>query len=428
MDVSQQESTKNNFKGGYGTRLRRHAENQALLKDNDVRFWYLNIKNGAAATGDSYLRGLGVFCERTGVTAQQLLKMKNKYRDNLIAGYVPKFGKGATAYAVKVLRSFFAQFPSKRIVLRPVNLKRIPRPRVDKMHIPEVEELGLVLRAAGDLRAKAAISITAFGGQRLEVLGNYDGTDGLKLGDFPEAKFEDGKFVSLGKAPVRFIVRQELSKKDFQSFSFIGPEGTEYVTKYLIDRAASGEVLTKDSPLIAPKQPQRQALLTKKHPRQFIRQVNISDILRKVMRKVPAMNGNPPNIWRSYFVMHTDMSPWNKDEREFCANHQGDISAVYGLHKPLPPIRMEEIRKGYASALPFLEPSNPEREVAARLSKIEQGIREQQPQPVKVGPEQQPQPVRVEHKVVTRAELQEHVGFGWRFVADLRDGSYIIER
>jgi len=342
--------------------------------------------------------------------------MKNKARDNLIAEYVPKYGKGAAAYAVKVLISFFNQFPSKRIVLRPVNLKRIPRPRVDKMHIPEVEELGLVLLAA-DLRAKAAISITAFGGQRLEVLGNYGGSDGLKLGDFPEAKFEDGKFVSLGKAPVRFIVRQELSKKDFQSFSFIGPEGTEYVTKYLIDRAASGEVLTKDSPLIAPKQPQRQALLTKKHPRQFIRQVNISDILRKVMRKVPAMNGNPPNIWRSYFVMHTDMSPWNKDEREFCANHQGDISAVYGLHKPLPPIRMEEIRKGYASALPFLEPSNPEREVAARLSKIEQGIREQQP--AKVGPEQ---------KIVSRNELQESIGFGWHFVADLHDGSYIIGR
>src|SRR5207249_1647270 len=126
----QQESTKNNFEGGYSTRLRRHAANQALLKDNDVRLWYLNVKNGAAATGDSYLRGLGVFCERNCVTPRQLVTMKNKVRDNLIAEYIPKYGKGATAYAVKVLRSFFAQFPSKRIVLRPINLKRIPRPRV----------------------------------------------------------------------------------------------------------------------------------------------------------------------------------------------------------------------------------------------------------------------------------------------------------
>src|SRR5207237_2086294 len=132
----------------------------------------------------------------------------------------------------------------------------------------------------------------------------------------------------LGQAPVRFIVREPLSKKDHEYFGFIGSEGAEYLTKYLLSRVVAGEVLTKESPLIAPKQPQRQALLTKKHPRQFIRQVNVSDIIRKVMRKVHAMNGNPPNIWRSYFVMHTDMRPLNKDERDFCENHHGDISAV----------------------------------------------------------------------------------------------------
>ncbi len=415
MDVFQQESTKNNFKGGYGTRLRRHAANQALLRDNDVRRWYENNKRGAAATADSYLRGLGVFCERTGVTPQQLVKMSNKVRDELIEDYVPKFGAGATKYTFKVLKSFFARFPSRRIVLRPINFGRIPKPRRDAMRVPGVEELGLVLRAA-DLRARAAISMMAFGGCRIECLGNYDGTDGLRLGDFPDANFVDGK-CNLGQAPVRFIIRETLSKKDHEYFGFIGGEGAEYITKYLLSRVVSGEVLTKESPLIAPKQPQRQALLTKKHPRRFIRQVNISDLLRRPMKQVDAMNGNPPYIWRSFYITHTDMSPWNKEEREFACGHQGEISAVYGLHKQLPPVRIEAIRKGYASALPFLEPSNPEREVAARLSKIEQGIRQQQP--AKASPEQ---------KIVSRNELQESIGFGWHFVADLHDGTYIIER
>ena len=82
-------------------------------------------------------------------------------------------------------------------------------------------------------------------------------------------------------------------------------------------------------------------------------------------------------------------------------------------------MRIEQIRKGYTSALPFLEPSNPEREVAARLSKIEQGIREQQPQPAKNGPEQ---------KIVNLEEMEESIGFGWRFVHALADGRYIISR
>src|SRR2546422_3450361 len=245
MDVPQQESKVNNFKGGYGTRLRRHAANQALLKDNDVRRWYENNRRGAAATADSYLRGLGVFCERMGVTPKQLVKMSNKVRDELIEDYIPKFGAGATKYTVKVLKSFFARFPSRRIVLRPINLGRIPKPRRDAMRVPDVEELGTVFHAA-DLRAKAAISMMAFGGTRIECLGNYDGTDGIRLGDFPDAKFVDGNVI-LGPAPVRFIVRETLSKKDHEYFGFIGAEGAEYLTKYLLNRVVNGgEVLTKD--------------------------------------------------------------------------------------------------------------------------------------------------------------------------------------
>jgi hypothetical protein len=51
--------------------------------------------------------------------------------------------------------------------------------------VPSQQELGRILNAAG-LREKVAIMLVAAGGGRIEILGNYDGVDGLRLRDFPE--------------------------------------------------------------------------------------------------------------------------------------------------------------------------------------------------------------------------------------------------
>jgi len=51
----------------------------------------------------------------------------------------------------------------------------------------------------------------AYAGLRLEVLGNYKGNNGLKLGDFPEIEINDCK-VEFKEIPTMILVRSNLSK------------------------------------------------------------------------------------------------------------------------------------------------------------------------------------------------------------------------
>jgi hypothetical protein len=58
----------------------------------------------------------------------------------------------------------------------------------------------------------------AFSGLRPQTLGNYDGTDGIRLGDFLEAEIrQDG--VEFRKTPTMLIVRKNLSKARHQYFT-----------------------------------------------------------------------------------------------------------------------------------------------------------------------------------------------------------------
>jgi hypothetical protein len=58
-------------------------------------------------------------------------------------------------------------------------------PTLIEKKVPSQEELGRILNVAG-LREKVAVMLVAAGGGRIEILGNYDGSDGLRLRDFPE--------------------------------------------------------------------------------------------------------------------------------------------------------------------------------------------------------------------------------------------------
>ncbi|MFN4337240.1 MAG: hypothetical protein ACK4FV_06660 [Candidatus Nitrosocaldus sp.] len=52
--------------------------------------------------------------------------------------------------------------------------------------VPSKDELTRILRMATP-RARVAIALMAYSGLRPESIGNYDGTDGLRLSDMPEA-------------------------------------------------------------------------------------------------------------------------------------------------------------------------------------------------------------------------------------------------
>jgi len=133
-----------------------------------------------------------------------------------------------------------------------INIKiKSSQPKIAQTErVPTKDELRKILSVA-DVRARAAIGLMAFFGLRPEVLGNYRGTDGLKVRDIPE--LEIGSRVEFVRVPAMVIVRANLSKAGHQYFTFLGEEGCEYLEDYLNYRLKQGEILTENSPIIAPK-------------------------------------------------------------------------------------------------------------------------------------------------------------------------------
>jgi len=63
-------------------------------------------------------------------------------------------------------------------------------PRIADERVPNKEELDRILRMAAP-RDRVSIALMAFSGLRPESLGNYDGSDGIRLGDFVEAEIRE---------------------------------------------------------------------------------------------------------------------------------------------------------------------------------------------------------------------------------------------
>lgn len=89
----------------------------------------------------------------------------------------------------------------------------------------------------------------AHSGLRIETLGNYEGTDGLRVRDLPEMRL-DRKSVRFERIPAVVIVREELSKAGHRYFTFLSEEGCQYLKDYLEERMKQGERLGGDSAII----------------------------------------------------------------------------------------------------------------------------------------------------------------------------------
>ncbi len=130
-----------------------------------------------------------------------------------------------------------------------VNIKgESDTPRITDERVPSKEELDRILRMATP-RGRVSIALMAFSGLRPESIGNYDGSDGLKLGDFVEAKVSpDG--IEFPKVPSMLIIRKSLSKARHQYFTFVPQQTITYIQEYLTEKVKQDEELSKDSPLL----------------------------------------------------------------------------------------------------------------------------------------------------------------------------------
>ena len=322
-----------------------------LLKDRNVKRWYDNLRAKSVLTATVALRNLGHYCEIENTNPNKIIieMQEGNFRDKFF-DFVRKLeedGKAGSYIArfKKVVKSW-AKFNEVDIKLN-VNIRNENEsPTLTNERVPSKEELGKILRMATP-RGRIAISLMAYSGLRPESLGNYEGTDGLRLGDLKGLNIETLEFE---KIPCMVSVKSLLSKARHRYFSFIGEEGATYIKEYLEERQKQGETLTDESPVL-------QFEFGKVRHNDFLRTTLITRDIREAIEG--ANLKMRPYVLRAYFSTALDIAeskglishPW----RQFIMGHKGDIEARYSTNKRLPPDMIEEMRESYKKCLKFLE-------------------------------------------------------------------------
>jgi len=412
-----------------------------LKKDKDVERWCKDMARGSIATADNYLRVLHRFCEEHKTTPKRILSMNDKDRYNMLSDHIDKLlsEKKAPSYVgiyYKVVKSWLAwndKTLGKKIRIRDTSR----RPTLENIPIPSQDMLRKVLNIA-NARERTAIAFIAFAGLRPEVLGTYKGTDGITLKDIPDLKVE-GKEITFTQTPAMIRVPERLSKTGHRYFTFLGPEGCEYLSAYLQERMTLGENIGPDSPVITRRE---------YRSKDFITTTKVSSLIRKPMRRAGV--SGPPYFWRSYFAigcMSAERKGLSESWKTFFMGHKGTMEAVYTTNKQLPSDKIEEMRKGYEAALQYLEtiPKASKDESAREIISfllIDKGFSEEEIEKMELGEKSKAELVEIlkkgpkaefkqngnhVQKVISIQDLPRALDEGWEYKATLPDGRAIVE-
>ncbi len=328
-----------------------------LLEDASIKRWYSNTAEGSQITADTGLRRLGLFCEFMKITPQEILKLDDTQVSDLLMDFVRDYRNTGKVHAGTYLESMIKPVKSwlafnGRNTTRKIKISGLnSRTSLKNEKVPTQDELKAIF-LSGDSRERLACAMMAFMGIRPQVLGNYRGTDGLRISDIKDLKIDDHGTVEFLREPVRIVIRSELSKKDNEYFSFIGHEGAAYMKIYLEERMSQGEALTSESPLIVP------AKTGIRNDIKFISTTNIGDLIRAPIRRSGLMQR--PYVLRKYFdtqlLQAESKTGLKRDYRVFWMGHTGDMEHEYTLnHGILPDALIEDMRDSYSKASKLLE-------------------------------------------------------------------------
>ncbi len=339
------------------------AQSRNLLKDPDVKRWYENLRRGSAQTARERLRVLARLGRHLKTTPAELVdlaengngkdledRLMDFLEGQLQAGRTPSYLENY----LKAIRSWL-EYHGLQIRRRVKLGNTRATPTLAEEELPTREELRGLLLAASP-RGRVVISLVAFSGLRPGVLGTFRGTDGLRLGDFPDL---DLRRLRWARLPAMVRIRQELSKVSYPYLSFLGEEGADHLIRYLESRVEKGEGLASESPVVrcAPgfeKKGKRVGAPNYGSP--FITTTKIRADVKTAMRK--AGYEGRPYVLRRLFITQLLNASWKglvpRDFVSHWAGRKGDIEHTYALHKGLPSGLVEEMREAYARAEPAL--------------------------------------------------------------------------
>ena len=426
-----------------------------LLKDKDVRRWFENLAARSKVTAMVYLRTLGLYCEMNRTDPKAILKVAGtkEFRDNFIdfVRSLERQGK-AGSYIVrfkKVLRSWLA-FNGLDVKLKVNIAGEYDTPTIRDERVPSKEELDRILRMATP-RGRVSIALMAFSGLRPESIGNYDGSDGLQLGDFVEAEITDGG-LKVSKLPTMLVIRRGLSKARHQYFTFVPEQTLTYINEHLAERVENGEEFNSQTPLLGfdPRG-------IKKN--RFLRTNLVTRDIREAIRR--AGYSWRPYVLRAYFdtnmIIAESKGKISHPYLQFMMGHKGDIEARYSTNKGvLPPDMIEDMRKCYKGCLPYLLTSAQSLEqssivieaklealksiakslfgldlVDVKIAKEKELGRELNPDEELQLFEEQLRKLRENtdpQKIVREEELEKYLAEGWQFVSVLPSKRILIRK
>ena len=306
------------------------ARHTMLLKDKDVKRWFDTIALGSKATAKNYLRMIGLFLEETKLTPKSFLKLSGRTQAEVLQDYVLRGrdnlgARAGSSVVKKAVVSWLKHMGKLTPAVRDVSVKGAHRTR-SHQRLPTKDDLRRVFNVC-DPKTRVAFCLVALAGQRIEVVGNLEGDDGLKFRDLPEARFDEKGQLIFDENPTVVHVRPELSKNGQPFFTFLPAEACEYLKAYVADRVSEGEKVTKDSAVFAldPKQRTR-------YKKEHMSATNIGDRMRVAMRAVGLTQR--PYVFRKYFSQNSTRAvaeglvpTWI----EYWMGHDTGVPGVYNL-------------------------------------------------------------------------------------------------
>lgn len=340
-----------------------------LLKDPDVRRWHANMCRSSSISAGVRLRRLNLFCSHLDITPAALTQIgeKNpKELEDMLLDYVSwmEDQRNTPGYIDNVLKGIKSWLVYNRIQIkrkiRITDMGTTPTLRNEK--VPDQEQLGKILSASTP-RGRAIVSLMAFSGVRPQVMGTFNGGDGLRISDLPDLRIE-GKEAKFAVIPAMIVVRREISKVKNQYITFLGREGCEHMLGYLRERLVGGEEIGPDSALITHERANHK-------DRRFMVTPSVSSVIRSAVRGVASAR---PYALRGYFDTQLLLAESNgcmtHAYRQFFMGHKGDMEARYTTNKGrLTDQMLDDMRRSYMHSEIFLSTTGSDSKMQARMKK-----------------------------------------------------------
>lgn len=342
----------------------RHTVNRTrlarMLANPDVKRWHDNLARGSKNTAENRVRILSRICDEHDMTPMQLAELGMRdartaadfVEDHITSMESRSYSPGTIQTSLTTLKSWLRHFDV--VIQRRIKVSNPNHtPTLADERVPTGAEMAEIYSRA-NLREKAIISLIAKSGLRPEVIGNHDGTDGLRMRDLVDVVIHRGVAVC-SQYPSRVVVRPTLSKAKHQYFTYQTRAATVHLLAYLNDRISRGEPLGPDTAVIAEDTSSRSR--GNNADRAFLPSRQISKVVRHVFR--PRFSWRP-YVLRSYFdtqlLIAESKGMIVHDFRVFFMGHHGSMEARYTTNKSvLPEALLKEMRESFVRAEELLD-------------------------------------------------------------------------